>query len=378
MKILPIGIISLAFVSVSLSGCSLEAESHEESHAESHGESGSHAHKIIATSPIRTDVISTQPYVCQIHSRNHIEIRAIESGYLEKIGVNEGQSVKKGDLMFQIVPVLYQAKLNSEIAERDRIQIELNNAKKLNEKGIVSEQEIALKGAELAKAEANVMLARAELQFASVTAPFDGIVDRQRNQVGSLIEEGDILTTFSDNSLMWVYFNVPEARYLEYKAEIDKDQGHTDRLQIELKLANGKIFQQPGKIGAIEADFNNKTGNISFRADFPNPQGLLRNGQTGTILIHRKLENVVVIPQRAIFYILDKRYVYVIDEENVVHQRYITIAEEQDDIFVVSDGVNEKEKIIFEGIRQVRENDKIKYEFHEPSKVLANLKYHAE
>jgi len=378
MKILPIGIISLAFVSVSLSGCSLEAESHEESHAESHGESGAHAHKIIATSPIRTDVISTQPYVCQIHSRNHIEIRAIESGYLEKIGVNEGQSVKKGDLMFQIVPVLYQAKLNSEIAERDRIQIELNNAKKLNEKGIVSEQEIALKGAELAKAEANVMLARAELQFASVTAPFDGIVDRQRNQVGSLIEEGDILTTFSDNSLMWVYFNVPEARYLEYKVEIDKDQGHTDRLQIEMKLANGKIFQQPGKIGAIEADFNNKTGNISFRADFPNPQGLLRNGQTGTILIHRKLENVVVIPQRAIFYILDKRYVYVIDEENVVHQRYITIAEEQDDIFVVSDGVNEKEKIIFEGIRQVRENDKIEYEFHEPSKVLANLKYHAE
>jgi len=378
MKILPIGIISLAFVSVSLSGCSLEAESHQESHAESHAESGAHAHKIIATSPIKTDVISTQPYVCQIHSRNHIEIRAIESGYLEKIGVNEGQSVKKGDLMFQIVPVLYQAKLNSEIAERDRIQIELNNAKKLNEKGIVSEQEIALKGAELAKAEANVMLARAELQFASVTAPFDGIVDRQRNQVGSLIEEGDILTTFSDNSLMWVYFNVPEARYLEYKAEIDKDQGHTDRLQIELKLANGKIFQQPGKIGAIEADFNNKTGNISFRADFPNPQGLLRNGQTGTILIHRKLENVVVIPQRAIFYILDKRYVYVIDEENVVHQRYITIAEEQDDIFVVSDGVNEKEKIIFEGIRQVRENDKIEYEFHEPSKVLANLKYHAE
>jgi membrane fusion protein (multidrug efflux system) len=206
--------------------------------------------------------------------------------------------------------------------------------------------------------------------------------------LGSLIEEGDVLTTFSDNSLMWVYFNVPEARYLEYKTELDKDKANSNEpdnhassnqhLKIELKLANGEIFSQPGKIGAIEADFNNTTGNIAFRADFPNPNGLLRNGQTGTILIHRVLNNALVIPQRATFEILAKQYAFVVDEHNVVHQRDLTIESEQDDIFVVKEGLQPGDKIVLEGIRQVRDGDQVEFEFRAPEEVLGNLKYHAE
>lgn len=389
MKISAIAAIILALVSLSLSGCPSQAESHEtshseshdESHGESHGESEHPEHQILVTSPLRKDVISTQPYVCQIHSCQHIEVRALKDGYLEQIHVKEGQAVKKGELMFKILPVLYMARLDAEVAEANRVQIELQNAESLSAKGFISQPEIALKKAELAKAKAKVELAQAELSFTNIKAPFDGIVDRQRNQLGSLIEEGDVLTTFSDNSLMWVYFNVPESRYLEYKAELDKaDQdGHPEaHLQIELKLANSQIFPQPGKIGAIEADFNNTTGNIAFRADFPNPNGLLRNGQTGTILIHRVLKNVLVIPQRATYEILAKRYAYVIDKDNVVHQRDITIESAQDDIFVLKDGLKEGEKIILEGIRQVRDGDKVEYEFQAPEKVLNDLKYHAE
>lgn len=352
---------------------------HAESHGEGHGDGGHHAvHKIIVTTPVKKDVISTQQYVCQIHSCQHIEVRALEGGYLEKINIQEGQHVKKGDLLFKILPTLFQARMESELAEANRVQIELDNAQSLMDKGIVSSQEIALKKAELAKAKAKVQLAQAELGFTNVKAPFDGIVDRQRNQLGSLIEEGDVLTTMSDNSLMWVYFNVPEAQYLEYKAELDKDGGKSDHLQIELKLANGEIFPQQGKIGAIEADFNNMTGNIPFRADFPNPEGLLRNGQTGTILIHRTLQNILVIPQRATFEILAKRYAFVVDKDNVVHQRDIEIEGEQDDIFVLKGGLKEGEKIILEGIRQVKDGDKIKYDFRDPQEVLSNLKYHAE
>lgn len=352
---------------------------HAESHGEGHGEGGHHAiHKIIVTAPVKKDVISTQQYVCQIHSCQHIEVRALEGGYLEKINIKEGQHVKKGDLLFKILPTLFQARMESELAEANRVQIELDNAQSLMDKGIVSSQEIALKKAELAKAKAKVQLAQAELGFTNVKAPFDGIVDRQRNQLGSLIEEGDVLTTMSDNSLMWVYFNVPEAQYLEYKAELDKDGGKSDHLQIELKLANGKIFPQQGKIGAIEADFNNMTGNIPFRADFSNPEGLLRNGQTGTILIHRTLQNLLVIPQRATFEILAKRYAFVVDKDNVVHQRDIEIEGEQDDIFVLKSGLKEGEKIVLEGIRQVKDGDKIKYDFRDPQEVLSNLKYHAE
>ncbi|GAA4438444.1 efflux RND transporter periplasmic adaptor subunit [Bremerella cremea] len=391
MKFSATAAILLALASVALVGCTSPAESHEESHGheeahseaheESHGGSGHHAHKILVTSPIEKDVITTQQYVCQIHSCKHIEVRALEGGYLEEIRVNEGQAVKKGDLMFKIVPTLYQARLDSEIAEANRTEIELQNAQNLADKGIVSPQELALKKAELAKAKAKVALAQAELNFTDVKAPFDGIVDRQHTQLGSLIEEGDVLTTFSDNSLMWVYFNVPESRYLEYKADLDaagSSGSSEEHLQIELKLANGKIFPQPGKIGAIEADFNNTTGNIAFRADFPNPSGLLRNGQTGTILIHRTLPGAVVIPQRATFEILAKRYAFVVDDEGVVHQREIDIRNEQEDIFVLAGGLKAGEKIILEGIRQVRDGDKIEYEFRSPEEVLGNLKYHAE
>ncbi len=387
MKIYAIATVILALVSLAATGCVSKAESHEESHAEgeAHGQSGHPQHQIVVTSPLVKDVISTQKYVCQIHSCKHIEVRALEGGYLQDIHVNEGQAVAQGALMFKIVPTLYQARLDSEIAEAQRIEIELKNATDLSRKGIVSAQEIALKTAELAKARAQVELAQAELNFTNITAPFHGIVDRQHNQIGSLIEEGDVLTTFSDNSLMWVYFNVPEARYLEYKAELEQENAgnngqssNAHHLDIELELANGALFSQPGKIGAIEADFNNTTGNIAFRADFPNPNGLLRNGQTGTILIHRTLPDAVVIPQRAKFEILDKQYAYVVDKDNVVHQRDITIGSVLDDIFVIKDGLNGGDKIVLEGIQQVRDGDKLEYEFRAPEEVLGNLKYRAE
>jgi membrane fusion protein (multidrug efflux system) len=402
MKILSIAVIVLGLFSLSLSGCESVVGSNEisvsegrgsagpgsaEHGDESHGE-GHHEHKLVVTSPVRKDVISTQKYVCQIHSCQHIEVRALVRGYLEEICVKEGQAVKKGELMFKLLPIVYQAKLDSEDAEVQRIQIALDNAESLAKKGYVSPQEIALKQAELAKAKANLALARAEISFTSVEAPFDGIVDRQLNQLGSLIEEGDILTTCSDNSVMWAYFNVPEKNYLAYKADLDNDQADAGKrsdnnqqahLEIELKLANHEIFPQKGIIGAIEADFDNTTGNISFRADFPNPDGLLRHGQTGTVLIHSTLKDAIVIPQRATYEILAKQYVYVVDKDNVVHQRDITVQTEQDDIFVIQKGVEEGDKIILEGIRQVRDGDHLEeYGFQAPEEVLSNLKYHAE
>jgi len=230
-------------------------------------------------------------------------------------------------------------------------------------------------GAKLAKAQAKAELAQAELDFTNVTAPFDGIVDRLHEQLGSLIKERDILTTLSDNSVMWVYFNVPEAKYLEYKASLNQDN---EDQRIELVLANGEKFPQTGKIGAIEATFNNETGNIPFRADFLNPKGLLRNGQTGTILIHRILHDAIVIPQRATFEILDKQYVYVVGKDDVVHQRWIVIQHEMDDIFVIKKGLDVNDKIVLEGVRQVRDGEQVEYESRPAEVVLANQKNHAE
>jgi membrane fusion protein (multidrug efflux system) len=330
---------------------------------------------IVVTSPVVKDVVSTQRYVCQIHSRRHIDVCALESGYLEEIPVKEGQAVKQGELMFKVMPTLYKAKLDSEIAEAEQAQIEFDNTQKLFEDNVVSQPEVALAKAKLAKAQAKVELARAELNFTDIKAPFDGIIDHLHEQQGSLVDEGEVLTTLSDNDVMWVYFNVPEARYLDYEAGLDRDE---DGLHVELVLANGDTFKHEGKISAIEADFNNETGNVAFRADFPNPDHLLRHGQTGNILIHRPLPDAVVIPQRAVFEILDRRYVYTIDKDDVVHQRGFVIQYETEDIYVIKEGLDENDKIVLEGIRQVRDGEKTKYEFRDPEEVFSKLKYAAE
>lgn len=436
MKLSPLSILSLMLITLSTHACSkLEGHSEVEQHE------GHPQHKIVVTSPMKKDVVSTQEYVCQIHSYRHIEVRALESGYLEEIPVKEGQTVKAGSTMFRILPTLYEAKLNAEKAEVSLAQIEYNNTERLYNQKVVAQPEVALAEAKLAKVKAKMQLTQAELDFATIKAPFEGIIDKQLHQQGSLISEGDILTTLSDNSVMWVYFNVPEARYLEYKADPNRDN-----IKVELKLADGSKFQQIGKIGAIEADFNNHTGNISFRADFPNPNGLLRHGQTGTILLSRVIKDAIVIPQRATYEILAKKYAYVVgkddlkdhmehaanheakghgehgekhaehhtgkheekisekhkgehaakhaenhadehagkhesehaEEHGIVHQREIVILKELDDIFLIKEGLDVNDKIILEGIRQVRDGEQVEYEYLAPEKALEHLKYHAE
>ena len=226
--------------------------------------------KVVVTSPEAKAVTLTQGYVCQIHSQRHINVCALDSGYLEDVLVKEGQTVKADDLMFKIKPVLYKAKADAEIAEAQRVRLELNNTKRLFEKKNVSKNEVQLYEAKLMHAQAKADLAKAELNFTDVRAPFAGIVDLLHEREGSLIKEGELLTTLSDNRVMWVYFNVPEAQYLEYMAGLKLQK--EDR-QIQLVLADGTTFNQVGRIGAIEANFDNTTGNIPFRADFPQPGG---------------------------------------------------------------------------------------------------------
>ncbi len=367
MKVSPTLAIILTLMSFSLPACHMDTEGKEQSHQEHH--------KIVVTSPKAKDVVITQPYVCQIRSKQHIEVRALVDGYLEEILIQEGQAVKKGDVMFKINPILYQAKYEAAKAEYERAELEYNYTKSLSEKNAVSQNEVALYKAKVLAKKAEMVKAEAELKFTDIRAPFDGIVDRQHEQRGSLIKERDILTTLSDNSVMWVYFNVPEVRYLEYMAHVRQAE---EAPRIELKLADGSKFPYLATTITIEAQFNNETGNIPFRADFPNPRGLLRHGQTGTVLIHQRLKNAIAIPQRATFEILDKRYVWVVGAEDVVHQRLITIEHELEDIFVIKSGLDVKDKIVLEGVREVRDGDKVEYEFRLPEEILDKQKNHAE
>jgi membrane fusion protein (multidrug efflux system) len=339
--------------------------------------------KVVVTSPLVTDVVVTQHYPGQIRSQRHIEVRALTAGYLEAVPVKEGQAVKKGDVLFKVAPALYKAKLEAELAEVKLAQIELENTKKLFEKKGVTQQEVALYEAKLAKAQAKAKLAEVELDFTTVRAPFDGFLGRLEQQEESLVKQEDVLTSLSDNSVMWVYFHVPEARYLEYKARQGDSKDHS-RLeladsQIDLVLADDSTFKHnANNVVTIEGKFNHETGTIAFRADFPNPDRLLRHGQTGTVLIRRTLKNATVIPQRATFEILDRRYVYVLDKDDVVHQRQIVVQNETEDLFVIKKGLDVTDKIVLEGIRQLRDGDKVEPVFRKPGEATGRPKIDRE
>jgi membrane fusion protein (multidrug efflux system) len=330
--------------------------------------------KFTVTNPIRIDTSFTKQYVSQIKSVRNIEIRAQEKGYLEKIYVDEGQFVKAGQVLFRIMPGIYQAELLKAQAEAKGAEIELQNAKMLADKNIVSKNEQALAQAKLEQAKAEVALAKLHLSFTEIRAPFDGTIDRIPKKLGSLIDEGELLTSLSDNSQMFAYFNVSEPEYIQYQTDV-KDRATNN---VNLVLANGESFKYKGKVEVIESEFDNETGNIAFRARFPNSDKLLRNGETGQVQMIVPLKNAVVIPQKATYEIQDKKYVFVVDKNNKVSSKEITITGEIPDLYVISSGITAADKILLEGVQKVKENDKINYGYIAPQKVIKNLRLKAE
>ena len=341
----------------------------------SHGEESAEAEtQFLVTSPVRMDTSVTEEYVSQISSIQHIELRAQERGYLQKIYVDEGDVVKQGQLLFRIMPTLYEAELQKAQAEANFAQIEYQNTESLASRNIVAPNELAMAKAKYDKAQADVSLAKVHLQFTEIRAPFDGIVDRFHVRPGSLVDEGELLTNLSDNSQMWVYYNVPEAEYLDYQAEVE----HDDTVQVHLLMANNKLFEYPGTVETIEADFNNETGNIPFRATFPNPKGLLRHGETGNIEMQVPLNDALIIPQKSTFEVLEKRYVFVVNDDHVIQSREITVGAELPHLYAVTEGLDENDKILLEGLRLVKENDEIAYDFVQPDSVVSHLALYAE
>jgi len=359
-----------AFVCAGLAAMTLSGCDHKEAHHEEEAES-----QLVLTKPIIRDTVISRDYVCQIRSCRNIEIRALERGYLEVVSVKEGQMLKEGDLMFSILPRVYTAEVKRTEADAQVARVEYENTKRLLDSNVVSDKELTMAKAKLDQKMAEVNLSQTHLGFTTIKAPFTGLMDRLRLRNGSLVEVGDLLTTMSDNSEMWIYFNVPEADYLEYASEVQPEESK----KVSLIMANGKLFDQKGRVNVIEGEFNNKTGTIPFRADFPNPKGLLRHGETGNIRMQRALKNALLVPQKSTFELGGEQYIYTVDKDDVIKQVKIKVIEELEDLFVVKGALTDKDKIIFEGQRQAHDGEKAhEYRYEETKDAYANLKLHAQ
>ncbi|OAH99986.1 efflux transporter periplasmic adaptor subunit [Methylomonas methanica] len=335
-------------------------------------------------SPLVKDASYTSEYVAEIQSVRYVEVRSKIKGFIEKNFVDEGQSVKKGQLLFTLSFSEFEKELQkadadhkATLADLKASEVELNNVKRLVEKNIVSQPEL-----DVLQAKANALRAKVEeavankeqvalhLSFAQIKAPYDGIINRIPHKMGSLVEEGDMLTSISDNREIFAYFNLSEIDYLNYISN-----GEKKAQNVSLKLANNEMYPHPGKIETIESEFDRETGNIAFRARFPNPDAILKHGANGKIIIDKVLKNALIIPQKATFEIQDQLYVFVVDKDNTLKQRNIVTKMRFTDFYAVESGLTKDEKIVFEGVENAKDGGKIEAVEVDLAKAMSSVEH---
>ncbi|WP_240347801.1 efflux RND transporter periplasmic adaptor subunit [Longitalea arenae] len=318
------------------------------------------------------DTTLHRSYVASINAYQHVELRAKVSGFLENILVDEGQLVKKGQVMFTLNDAEFKvqlseakASLSSAQAEVKSAEVELRRVQSLVDKKIVTASDLELANAKLAAAKAKVdealakeEKARISLSYTTVRAPFDGIIDRILQKRGSLISEGTLLTSVSDIHAMHVYFKVSEKEYLSYVKT--KQEGGRPQSAAELQLADGSVYKYPGKIETMEGEFDTETGSIAFRAVFPNPTKMLKHGASGNILLTTNVKNALMIPQRSVLEIQDRNYVFVLGNDLKVRMKGFEPESRIDDFVLVKSGLDEGDRIIYEGVQNIREGSTIK------------------
>lgn len=320
-------------------------------------------------SPLVADTADYEEYVAQIAALQNVEVRSRVKGFMDVIHVDEGQFVHAGQVLFTISNKVYaqqaeqaHAEVLSATAELTSAQVELDNTQKLLAKDIVASPELTAAKAKVASLEAQLAQAKSEaaradleLSCTEIRAPFDGIIDRLPIKQGSVVEEGLLLTTISNNKDVYAYFNLSERDYLNHIAAGDDARAK----QVGLVLANGARYTHQGVIETIESEFNQGTGNIAFRARFPNPEGLLKHGGTGKVRVRTPIRNAMLIPQQATFEIQGNTYVYVLDKASKAHMRLIKPSHRLDHIYVVTDGIKPDERFVLNGAQEVKDGDLI-------------------
>ncbi len=336
-------------------------------------------------------VTLTSDYPATIQGQQNVEIRPKISGYIEKIFVDEGATVRQGQLLFQISAPQYEeevrtAKANIQIASADvnAAEMEVNKVRPLVEKNIISKYELEsaqfnlqAKQAALAQARATLANARTNLGYTSVTSPVNGVIGTIPYKIGSLVgsNTSQPLTTVSNIGNIYAYFSINEKQALNF---FKNAKGHSmeERLAsippVTLVLANGTELPQKGRVETASGLINTETGSVSVRATFPNPNQLVRSGSSGVVRIPTTIDSALLVPQKSTYEIQGKRFVYLVTDSNTVASREIKTRENSGgQYFVVEEGLRPGDKIVVEGVSSLREEARIK-----PRQVNGDSLYH--
>lgn len=328
--------------------------------------------------PVVTAETSTielsESYPATIRGQQDIEIRPQVSGFITKVCVEEGANVQKGQALFLIDDVTYRAAYEQAKASREAAEVALataqltyDNKKELYAENIIgdydlqtSENSLRQAKASLAQAEAAETSAKQNLSFCTVTSPGTGVVGSFPYRVGALVSSSisEPLTTVSNNSVMQVYFSLPEREVLTRTRNAQGSLAASFP-EVQLKLSDGSIYEQPGKIGMVSGVVDASTGSVSMRADFPNPSGLLKSGSSGSVVIPRTAQGII-IPQSSTEEVQDRLFVYIVDSENKVQYTEIEVDSQNDGVnYIVTKGLNEGDRYVTNGLTKLQDGMEI-------------------
>ncbi len=306
-------------------------------------------------------------YPATLHGKNDVEIRPQVTGFLTKVNVQEGQHVSAGQVLFTIDQVQLQAQVEAAQAavavaqaNVNTAQTNANNNKTLLDKNIISASAYqtsvdALNAAkaQLNQANAQLVSAKKNLSYSVVTAPTSGVVGTIDYKEGALVSPQTLLTVLSNNGDVEAYFslNEKEVYSLTDDGKMSMEQALKQLPPVALQLANGERYGYEGKIISVSGVLDNSTGSATVKAIFPNPNGLLRSGNTAQVLIPNMRKDVLVIPQKATYEVQDLKFCFVVGDSSKVHSTPIQIADENDgQNYIVTGGLNPGDVVVVEGV----------------------------
>lgn len=314
--------------------------------------------------PVQTvakqDATIFEEYTANLEGQQNVEIRPKVNGFIQKIYVDEGQVVRKGQLLFKLETQTLNQDAAAAKANVTAAQVEVDRLKPLVDRKIISSVTLETAKAKLAQAKAAYSAIAANINYGTITSPVDGVIGSLPYKEGTLATANSELplTTVSDTKVMRAYFSMNEKQMISFSREF-KGATLQEKLKntppVTLLLADGSEYEEKGKLVTVTGLVNAVTGTSQFRAEFNNPQAILRSGSHGLVRLPITMKSALIVPQNAVFDMQGKQMIYVVNKDNTVKSKIITVKTTSGTNFIVEGGLEEGEVIVVEGAGKLKD-----------------------